>query len=61
MKIKVVWCDDINEVNRAIDSKGKLKHFEGLTSTNQIISIQWNDKSQMFLIVYKVSDGNLYT
>ena len=61
MKIKVVWCDDINEVNKAIDSKGKLKDFEGLTSSNQIISISWSDKANMFLVSYKVSDGNLYT
>ena len=61
MKVKVVWCNDISEVNRAIDSKGKLKYFEGLTSSNQIISISWSDKLNMFLVSYKVSDGNLYT
>lgn len=61
MKVKVVWCDCIEEVNRAIDSKGKLKHFEGLTSSNQIISISWSDKFNMFLVSYKVSDGNLNT
>lgn len=61
MKVKYAWCDEIEEINDAIDSKGKAEEFEGLSSANQIISISQDAIKGMYLVTWKVLDDNLYT
>ena len=61
MRVKATWCKEIKEINNALDSKGKTRGFEGLTSVQQIISVSYDGTLDMYLVVWKVSDGNLYT
>lgn len=62
MKVKYAWCDEIEEINDAIDSKGKADGFEGLSSANQIISISWDAIKGLYLVAWKVYDANdIYT